>query len=60
MDYLANGTKVKFSGGGPGNGRPGTIIDRKWCPAPPGHWEYVIRWDNGGDLLLSPDMFDVC
>lgn len=57
-DYIPNQTRVKFNGGGPSNGRPGTIQDRKLCPSTK-TWDYVIAWDNGGKVLLPPELFDV-
>ena len=58
MDYIPDGTKIKFRGGSLSNGRPGTITGRKLCPSTK-TWDYIIRWDNGGDVLLPPEMFDV-
>lgn len=58
MDYLEDGTRVEWNGAGPSYGRPGTIQRRRLCPATK-TWEYVIRWDNGGEVLLPPEMFNV-
>jgi hypothetical protein len=44
-DFLPDGTKVKWNGSGPSQGRPGTIIRRKFCPGNK-CWEYVIRLDG--------------
>jgi len=58
LDYLEDGTKVKWNGTGPSEGRPGTIAGRKFCPGTKS-WEYIIKWDNGGQVLLPPEMFNV-
>lgn len=58
MDYLEDGTRVAWNGEGPSYGRPGIIIGRKFCQGTKS-WDYIIKWENGGQVLLPPEMFDV-